>query len=115
MTLAGLTPWLSDRVDPDPDASAYDIYVGQLSVLLPKRGYRSRSVPGWRAWLPKQPLRRACPRCLQDPDKQALLLVWPLPLLVSCPLHGCRLEPPPGHAGLLLRMGEPRRGTAPGQ
>lgn len=103
MTLSGLVPWWLDRVDPDPDSATFDTYVGQLSVLLPKRGYRSRSVPGWRAWLPKQSLRRACPRCLQDPDKQALLLVWLLPLVVSCPLHGCWLEPYLGLPGLFLQ------------
>jgi hypothetical protein len=117
MTLAGLTPWLLDQVDPDPDSAAFDTYVGQLSALLPKRRYRSHSVPGWRAWLPKQLLRRACPRCLQDPDKQALLLVWPLPLLVSCPLHGCWLEPYLGMPGSFFEWEsndlEPRPASEP--
>jgi hypothetical protein len=115
MTLSGLVPWLLDRVDPDPDSATFDTYVGQLSVLLPKRGYRSRRVPGWRAWLPKQSLRRACPRCLQDPDKQALLLVWLLPLVVSCPLHGMLAGAVSGSAGPFPPMGDRRGAASPGQ
>ncbi|MEO6319122.1 MAG: recombinase family protein, partial [Polaromonas sp.] len=42
--------------------------------------------------LPSQPIRRACPLCLNDPANQAVLLAWKLPLMLSCPLHGCWLE-----------------------
>jgi hypothetical protein len=29
---------------------------------------------------------------LNDPENQAVLLAWKLPLMLSCPLHGCWLE-----------------------
>ena len=39
------------------------------------------------------PIYRACPLCLNDPDRQiTLLIAWKLPLMLSCPLHGCWLE-----------------------
>ncbi|HIB5342251.1 TPA: TniQ family protein, partial [Klebsiella pneumoniae] len=50
------------------------------------------SITSWRAWLPSQPIHRACPLCLNDPANQAVLLAWKLPLMLSCPLHGCWLE-----------------------
>ncbi|HIB4683795.1 TPA: TniQ family protein, partial [Klebsiella pneumoniae] len=37
-------------------------------------------------------INRACPLCLSDPENQAVLLAWKLPLMLSCPLHGCWLE-----------------------
>ena len=62
------------------------------AVLLPNLRRRTRSIPSWRAWLPSQPINRACPLCLSDPENQAVLLAWKLPLMLSCPLHGCWLE-----------------------
>jgi TniQ len=102
MTLAGLTPWLLDGVDPDPDSGAYDLYVGQLSVLLPAGPRPSRVVPGWRAWVPRQPILRACPWCLEVSGNQVLLLQWQLPVSVGCPAHGCRLETYGGTPGNFL-------------
>jgi hypothetical protein len=93
MTLAGCTPWLLDRVDPDPDPTAFDHYVGQFSVLLPAQRRPSRALPGWRAWVSSPPSPRACPRCLEASGHRVLLLLWQLPLSVGCPVHGCRLEP----------------------
>ena len=92
LTLAGLTPWLLDRVDPGPDPGAYDLYVGQFSVLLPAGRHPSREVPGWRAWVAREPIPRACPRCLEASGNRVLLLLWQIPLSVGCPVHGCRLE-----------------------
>jgi hypothetical protein len=103
MTLAGLTPWLLDTLAPHPDPAAFATYVGQLSVLLPRHGRPSRAAPGWHAWLPTQPMHRACPRCLQESDHHALLLVWSLPLLLSCPRHGCWLQGYLGRPGTFLR------------
>lgn len=90
MSLAGMAPWLLDSLDPDP--SAYETYVHQLSVLLPPRKPRGRTIQGWRPWLPRQAIRRACPLCFQESDEQALLLIWRLPLTLNCPRHGCRLQ-----------------------
>ncbi|MDM7457052.1 MAG: TniQ family protein [Tepidimonas sp.] len=88
MNLAGWVPWLIDSLD-DSVPAALETYAFQCSLLLPKR--KARSITRWRAWLPSQPIRRACPMCLNDPVNQAVLLVWQLPLMLSCPQHGCRL------------------------
>lgn len=91
MSLAGWVPWLLDGLDSYP--SAFDTYVHQLSVLLPLRKRPVRIVHDWKAWLPKHAIHRACPKCLNEDGKHALLLMWQLPLLLSCPQHGCWLEP----------------------
>jgi hypothetical protein len=91
MTLAGLTPWLLDSVDPDREA--FDCYVDQYAVLLPSSWRPRRQVPSWRAWVPRQPILRACPQCLRTSGDRVLLLLWQIPITVGCPVHGCRLEP----------------------
>jgi len=91
MSVAGWVPWLLDSLD-DRLSAALETYAFQFSVLLPKRNRKTRSITSWRAWLPSQPIRRACPLCLNDPANQAVLLAWKLPLTLSCPLHGCWLE-----------------------
>ncbi len=102
MSLGGWTPWLLDSLD-DTVPSALETYVGQLSVLLPKGSRKFRSITSWRAWLPMQPLRRACPRCIGDSTVHVLLLMWQLPLMLSCPKHACLLEPYLGGIGQYMR------------
>lgn len=100
MTLAGWTPWLLDSLE--PDTSALETYARQFSVLL-KPGKRSRHAAGpWRAWMPREPLQRACPRCLDEPDRKGLLLIWQLSLTLSCPDHDVMLEPCIGFPGEYL-------------
>ena len=101
MSFAGWVPWLLDSLD-DRVPSALEIYAFQFSVMLPKRNRKTRSVTSWRAWLPSQPIRRACPLCLNDSANQAVLLAWKLPLMLSCPLHGCWLESYWGLPGRVL-------------
>nr|WP_223240407.1 TniQ family protein [Citrobacter sp. C1] len=101
MSLAGWMPWLLDSLD-DRVPAALETYAFQFSVLLPKRNRKTRSITKWRAWLPSQTIHRACPLCLNDPANQALLLAWKLPLMLSCPLHGCWLESYWGVPGRLL-------------
>jgi hypothetical protein len=91
MTLAGWTPWLLDSLDPEP--SAFETYAYQFSVLLPLHKRSARIVSNWTAWRPKQAIRRACPECISQAEDTVLLLMWQLPLLLSCPQHGCWLEP----------------------
>jgi len=102
MSFAGWTPWLLDSLD-DRIPVALETYAFQLSVLLPRLRRRKRSLKSWRAWLTDQPLRRACPICLNDATDQAVLLAWKLPLMLSCPLHGCRLELYFGIPGLFFK------------
>ena len=91
MSFAGWVPWLLDSLDSRiPDA--LETYAFQFSLLLPRRGRKTRSITSWRAWLPSQPIHRACPLCLNDSEDQAILLAWKLPLMLSCPQHGCWLE-----------------------
>lgn len=92
MTMAGWVPWLLDSFDFDDNA--FNCYVTQFSVLLPQKNRPKRIIPGWRAWLPKQNLDRACPVCInKSSGKSILKLMWQFPLFVSCPVHGCWLEP----------------------
>ncbi|EXF95621.1 TniQ [Pseudomonas fluorescens HK44] len=91
MSFAGWVPWLLDSLDIRIPV-ALETYAFQFSVLLPRRNRKTKSIASWRAWLPSQPTRRACPLCLKDPANQAVLLAWKLPLMLSCPLHGFWLE-----------------------
>lgn len=97
MSLSGWVPWLLDGTNTDPDG--FETYVHQFSVLFPSSKRRLRPVDDWLAWIPDPPLQRACPQCLKDPDRQGLLLIWQLPLLLSCPEHGCLLERCTGFPG----------------
>jgi hypothetical protein len=102
MSFDGWVPWLLDSLD-DQISAALETYAFQLSVLLPKRNRKMRSITRWRAWLPSQSIDRACPLCLNDPANHAVLLAWKLPLMLSCPLHGCWLESYWGVPGRFLR------------
>lgn len=119
MSFAGWTPWLLDSLD-KAVPSALETYVFQLSVVLPKecrKTQKTRSITSWRAWLPMHPMRRACPRCIHDSTERALLLMWQLPLLLSCPTHGCWLEPYWGGTGTFMGWSdascEQRQASAP--
>lgn len=91
MSIAGWVPWLLDSLDEQIPA-ALETYAFQLSVLLPRHKPKIRTVARWRAWLPRQPVGRACPLCLDGLAEQTILLAWKLPLMLSCPWHGCWLE-----------------------
>ena len=71
MSFAGWVPWLLDSLD-DGSGRPRNSHAFQFSVLLPKRNRKTRSITRWRAWLPSQPIRRACPLCLNDPANQAI-------------------------------------------
>lgn len=91
MTLAGWTPWLLDSVQ--PITGAFRNYVHRSSVMLGPRS-RAKTIEGkWRAWVPDHPIKRACPDCLSDPECQGLLLMWHLPIMLSCPMHNRLLQP----------------------
>ena len=102
MSFAGWVPWLLDSLD-NQIPGALETYAFQFSVLLPKLRRKARSVASWCAWLPSQPIHRACPLCLREPENQAVLLAWKLPLMLSCPLHGCWLEHYHGTPGRFFR------------
>jgi TniQ len=110
MTMAGWMPWLFDSFDLVDDA--FNCYVNQFSVLLPQKKRPMRVVPGWRAWLPRRNLNRACPMCFSESSgKPIFKLMWQFPLFISCPIHGCWLEPFIGHIGTFY--GWERKGLKP--
>ena len=80
MSFAGWVPWLLDSLD-DRIPAALETYGFQLSILLPRRSRKLRTIASWRAWLPSRPIQRACPLCLNDQADQAILLAWKLPLM----------------------------------
>jgi hypothetical protein len=91
MTLVGWVPWLLDTLNHEDEA--FNCYVNQLSVLLPQKNRPKRSVPRWRAWLPMETIKRACPTCLSEFSRKDIFkLMWQFPLFISCPTHGCWLE-----------------------
>jgi hypothetical protein len=116
MSLSGWAPWLLDQMEPGPDA--FTTYTRQLSVLLPAGRRRPREAPGWRAWLPAKQTLRACPRCVATTKQpHPYQLMWSLPLMLSCPFHGCLLEPhtdvPGYYLGWEYAPPQPRPAAAP--
>lgn len=93
MTISGNTPWLLDQIE--PGAEAYTTYTRQLAVLLPRGRRRDRTVEDWRAWVPTVAgwSHRACPRCTMESTPPCpYQLAWLVPLMLSCPVHYCRIE-----------------------
>lgn len=118
MTIAGWVPWLLDTLETGEDSSAFQTYVWQDSVLLaPVQGRqrRRRAVARWRPWLPGEPMSRACPACRPDPTIRpgGFTLVSQIPLTLSCPHHGSRLEPTFGSLGTFVAWQEPRTQATP--
>lgn len=100
MTVAGWVPWLLDSLQPEPTPGvAFDTFVRQDSVLITFNERPHREVSDWRAWLPvnskNRPVSRVCPACVESTTAGmlALSLIAQLPLTLTCPQHGCRLEP----------------------
>ena len=94
MSVDGGVPWLLDTLEPVPDC--FETYARQLSVLRPPGTQNTRDVPRWRPWLlsPHLPTR-ACPECVAaSPSPHPYLLLWAIPIVSSCPVHGCWLEDP---------------------
>ncbi|MBG0741844.1 TniQ family protein [Paeniglutamicibacter antarcticus] len=92
MSLSGWAPWLIDQTE--PDAEAFTTYTRQFSVLLPAGRRRPREISEWLAWLPSRQALRACPLCIATSmPPYPYQLLWLLSLTLSCPAHGCLLEP----------------------
>ncbi|GAB4097900.1 hypothetical protein GCM10028789_00620 [Sinomonas halotolerans] len=118
MTLAGWEPWLIEPVGPEP-GKAFENYVLQHSVLLGPTARPRRLLSGWRPWLPADPrripMRRACPSCISSAQQAArsFTLVSQIPLTLTCPDHGCRLEPAFGAPGICFFWESPETAPAP--
>lgn len=114
MSISGYTPWLLDDLEPCPDT--FLTYTRQLAVLLPESKRRRRTVKAWRAWVPGTADRchRACPQCvLESTPPHPYLLTWSLPLMLSCPVHGCWLEHHDGPRGSYYSWHSPWRPPGP--
>jgi len=107
MTMAGWVPWLMDTLDPGDGQATFDTYVRQHSVLLRPGEAGRNQVSRWLPWVPARPARLACPACAADP-RHGTVLMWRLPLMLSCTEHGCLLEPEPDVRLAVLTGGELR-------
>ncbi|WP_077490688.1 TniQ family protein [Sinomonas mesophila] len=118
MALAGLEPWIIEPVETEP-GMAFENYVHQHSVLLGPRDRPRRLLSGWRPWLPadprRTPMRRACPSCISTTPLalRSFTLVSQIPLTLTCPDHGCRLEPAYGAPGICFFWESPETARAP--
>ncbi len=92
MTMTGWVPWLMDSLDPRTGQEMFDTYVRQHSVLLRPGEARRNQVSRWLPWVAAQPVGLACQACAADP-RRGSMLTWRLPLMASCPEHGCLLQP----------------------
>lgn len=91
MTVGGWVPWLLDDMEPAPDG--FETYARQLSVLRAAGKQKTRLVPWWRPWLWGRLPSRACPECVAaSPSPRPYQLLWAIPIVSSCPAHGCWLE-----------------------
>ena len=99
MTIAGWVPWLLDSLEPEPTPGvAFHTYVRQDSVLITSTDHPYREVPNWQAWLPvnskNRPVSRVCPVCVESATDGTLAfpLIMQIPITLTCPRHGCRLD-----------------------
>lgn len=111
MTIAGWVPWLLDTLDPDVGAQAYETYVQQDCLVLAPGEAVSRRLPPWRPWLTDKPLHRTCPACVLESQAAGrsvtFTLISQIPLTLSCPAHGCRLEATFGSLGTFIDWQDP--------
>ena len=73
----------------------YAAYRQQYSILLAPGTRRYRRLHGWLAWLPTDGIltSQSCPSCLSKDTAppHAYLLAWAISILLTCPIHRCRL------------------------
>ncbi len=91
MTFRSWVPFIIDQID--PVNNNFDVYILQYSVLLPVKARSSPALSNWRPWLSNPPIVRACQTCITSDPKNAIHLSWKIPIMLTCPLHGCRLQP----------------------
>ena len=74
--------------------SDFESYAHHYSLLL-SLNQRKRYFPkkAWRPWFPSSwSSPKACPECAISKDSNVMLLVWYLPIMLSCPIHQCVLH-----------------------
>jgi hypothetical protein len=90
MTFKSWVPFIIDYIDPIPDI--FNTYMLQYPVLLPAKERFSRILTNWRPWLSDPSIVRACQSCIKSEPKTIIRLSWKLPIMLTCPFHGCRLQ-----------------------
>lgn len=114
MAIAGWVPWLADTFDPDQGPEAFHTYTSRGLGPAASRGDRHqhrRAVAALAAGGSGTP-PSVCPECATDHDR-GVALTTGLLLMLSCPNHGCLLEPEGTvRIGYLLGVPTPAR-TAP--
>ena len=91
MTFRSWVPFIIDHLE--TDSNVFETYILQYPVLLPFKSHPSFALTNWRPWISSSPTLRACQFCIKSDSKIIIRLAWKLPVMLSCPLHKCRLQP----------------------
>ncbi len=91
MTIEGHTPWLLGERRRGGEISAPRHRT--LSIIRAPSRRSVRLSTTWREWIAARSVRRVCPICLLEHGKKFSMLLWQLPILLSCPVHHCILVP----------------------
>ncbi len=90
MTFRSWVPFIIDHLE--ADSNVFETYMLQYPVL-PFKSHPSFALTNWRPWISSSPTLRACQSCIKSESEVIIRLAWKLPIMLSCPLHGCRLRP----------------------
>lgn len=91
MTFRSWVPFIIDTLE--ADSHVFETYMLQYPVLLLFKFHPSFALTNWRPWISSVPSLRACQTCIKSESEVIIRLAWKLPLMISCPLHECRLQP----------------------
>jgi len=91
MTFKSWVPFIIDQLDPASNTLA--AYVGQYPVLSAKAKSFCYVLVNWVPWLSNPSTIRGCQICIKSDPEVAFRLSWKLPIMLTCPFHGCRLQP----------------------
>jgi hypothetical protein len=105
MSLAGWVPWLLDSLD-DSVPAALETYAFQLRGAAAE-AHPQGAIHHELACLAAQPDDSSGLSALSERSNESSCATrWKLPLMLSCPLHGCWLESYWGVPGRYLQLGE---------
>lgn len=90
MTFRSWVPFIVDHLE--ADSNIFETYMLQYPVL-PFKSHPSFALTNWRPWISSLPTLRACQTCIKSESEVIIRLAWKLPVMLSCPLHECRLQP----------------------
>ncbi|QRN55589.1 TniQ family protein [Dyella caseinilytica] len=88
MTLAG--QW--DRLLTDTTVPTPKEYLSRYEILFSDETQKPHHYNGWQPWRPDRWILFACRECVAENGEGFYRLIWRLPMLRSCPIHGQLLE-----------------------